>query len=114
MADEIVLRGDEPLERRFDRGEVDISDKAIDAGVDAGRLRPVQIVAPCNKIRQHRQVGKAARVDGSRSETADALIIVALAIEFLCLAQALLGQARMLSAQRLAEGRPNRSSFQRE
>ena len=43
MAHEIGVRRDELLERRVDGVEMDVGDEAVDGGVDAGRLRPVQI-----------------------------------------------------------------------
>ena len=95
MADEIGLRGDELLERRFDRIEVDVSDKAIDTGVDTASASARAGISYRKKFTNTRKSARP-RIDVSRSETADALIIVALAIVLLCFAQALLGQGRML------------------
>src|SRR5262245_9498037 len=53
VPDNIGMRRDELLERRVDLVEVDIGDEAVDSGIDAGRLRPVQIAVGRYQVRQH-------------------------------------------------------------
>ena len=106
MPDEIGVRRDELPERGIDRVKMNVGDEAVDGGVAAGRLRPVQVAARRDEVRQHPQVRKPACVGGGRGEAADALVVVALGIEFPRLAQPRFRQARMLAAERVAESRP--------
>ena len=93
---EIAVRDDELLQRRLDVVEQNIGDEAVDAGVDAGRRRPVHITFRGNEMRQHRQVGEAARVSGLGRVAADALEVIALKIELTRLEEASFSQAWML------------------
>ena len=74
MPDEIGVRRDELPERGIDRVEKNIGDEAVDGGIAPGRLRPVQVAARRDEVRQHPQVREPARVGGGRSEAADALV----------------------------------------
>src|SRR5262249_54268624 len=96
MPYELAMRCDEPLERSLDLVEINVGNESIDAGVDARRLRPMQITVCRDQVRQHLQIRKPARVGFGRSVSADALVKVALRIEFLRLAQPGLCQGRML------------------
>ena len=106
MPDEILMRRNELLEWGIDIVEMNIGNKTVNTGVDAGRLRPMQVASCRDEVSQHLQIRDAAIVSSSGSVTADALVVIALRIEFLRLAQPRVRQACMLPAQRSAEGRP--------
>jgi hypothetical protein len=46
MPYKIGMRRDELLEWGIDLVEINIGDEAVDGGVDAGRLRPMQVLIP--------------------------------------------------------------------
>src|SRR5262249_36488076 len=106
MPHQIGMRRDELLERRLDLVEINVGDESVDTGVDAGRLRPVQVAVRGDQVRQYLQIREPARVGVGRSVAANALVMVALRIEFLRLAQPYLRQGRMLPPQRIVERRP--------
>ena len=51
----------ERLQRRRDRQEVDVGDKSINAGVDAGRFGAVHEAAARDQIGEHLQISQSAR-----------------------------------------------------
>src|SRR5215813_6497313 len=106
MPNEIGMRRNELSEWSIDLVEINIGDESVDGGVDASRLRPMHVAIRRNKIRQHLQIRKSARVGSRRSVAADALVIVTLRIKFFRLAQRRFRQDRMLPAQRIAKRRP--------
>src|SRR5262245_42450955 len=103
MTHNVLARRDESLERRINIVEIYIGDKAIDAGVDTGRLFPVHIALHRNEIGQHLQVSKPTRKHSVGVVTADALKIIALEIELARLQQVGFTQARLLTEQRGTE-----------
>ncbi len=98
MPDEILMRRDELLEWGIDIVEMNIGNEAVNTGVDASRFRPMQVPSCRDEVSQHLQVRDAAIVGSGRSVTTDALVVIALRIEFLRLAQPRFRQACMLSA----------------
>src|SRR5271156_5189121 len=52
MSCQTVMRDHEFLQWRFDIVEIDVSDEAIDAGVDGRRSVPVHIALPGDQVRQ--------------------------------------------------------------
>ena len=63
VAHEIPPRRDKPAEWRIDVVEIDISDEAVDGGVDTtGRPRSVDIAVRRHGVGQNLQVGEAERV----------------------------------------------------
>ena len=69
------------LQRSFDLVEIDVGNETVDAGINTGRLLPMNIAFRRNKIGKYPEVRKPARVGGLGSIAADALEIVALEIE---------------------------------
>ena len=82
------MRRDEALERRVDCVKMNIGDEAVDAGVDAGRRRPVHVAVCRYEPRQHGEIGEPARISSLGLVAADAGMIVALEIELLSFGQA--------------------------
>src|SRR5262249_25255318 len=106
MPDEILMRRHELLEWGINIVEMDIGNEAVNTGVDATCLRPMQISSRRDEVSQHLQIRDAAIVGSGWSVTADALVVIAPRIEFSRLAQPRFRQACMFPAQRVAEGRP--------
>src|SRR4029079_424724 len=106
MALRLRLRSAELLERRVDVVKKDIGDEAVDAGIDAGRRTPVHIAIGRNEVGKHFEIGEAARGCRLRRKAADALEVIALEVEVARLEEPLLGEARMLAHQRVAESGP--------
>src|SRR5690242_11914400 len=80
MAHEVGMGCHERLERRRDRKEVDVGDEAVDAGIDAGRLRTMNIAVRGHKTGQHLKVNKSARISLVGRVAADALVVIALRV----------------------------------
>ena len=53
---------------------MDVGDEAIDAGVDAARLRAEEKRVLRNEIRQDLQISNSSRIDAVRLVASDALI----------------------------------------
>src|ERR1700752_4574260 len=106
MANKIALRGDELLERRLDRIEINIGEKTVDGRVNAHRFAAEYVAVRGDEIGQNLQIRKPARISGRRIKAADALIMIALGVERARLEEPFLGEARMLPQQRIAESRP--------
>ena len=96
---EICVRHDELFQRSLDLVEVDVGDEPINAGIDGGRLWPVHVAVRRDEMSEHLEIREPTRVGGIGGEAADALEVIALEIEFLRLAQARFGQARVLAQQ---------------
>jgi len=97
VARQIAVGHDVLLQRRFDVVEQDIGDEAVDAGVDATRRRPMHITFGGNEMRQHRQIGEAARVSGLGRVAANTLEVIALEIELARFHKACFVEAWMLA-----------------
>src|SRR5215472_4112472 len=106
MANEVLLRSDILLQRRVDLVEIDICNKAIDTGIDAGGLRSVDVAVGGNGVGQDFEIGEAARVSRVRREPANALEVIALKIVLARFAQAFLREGRLLAHEGAAERRP--------
>src|SRR6516164_7360262 len=74
MPNEIGMRRNELPEWSIDLVEINVGNESVDGGVDASRLRPMHVTIRRNKIRQHLQIRKSARVGSRRSVAADALV----------------------------------------
>ncbi len=98
MPDDVVMRGDELLQRRLDVVEIDVGDEAVDGGIDAGRFAPVHIANLRGSVPQAPR-GRQGRAPWRRVgiETTDALVVIALRIELFCLVEAFLGENRMFA-----------------
>ena len=70
MAHQILPRRDKLLERRLDVVEIDIGKKAVDTGIDAGRLWSMHVALRRNQISQHAKVGEPAGVSLVRRRSA--------------------------------------------
>jgi hypothetical protein len=97
MARVVLPRGNESLQRCVDIIKMDVGDEAVDSGVNARRIRSMNVRIGGNEVGQETKIGEAPRIGGVRLIPADALEIIALKIEFTRLGQSLVGEARMLA-----------------
>jgi len=81
MAHEIGMRLIKPLAGP-NRKKVDVGDKTVDAGIDAGRAHAVQIAVLGIRSASTRQIRNAARIGLVRHIAADALKMIALRVVF--------------------------------
>ena len=72
MAHQILLRYHKLFQRRVDGIEINVGDKAINAGIEAGRAFTVHIAIGGNEIGEDGEIGEPARVGRIRREAADA------------------------------------------
>ena len=77
----VVVGGYELLEWRIDVVEINVRDEAIDARINAGRFRTMQITARREKIGKRPEIGEPARHCGAGIVAADALVVVPLGVE---------------------------------
>src|SRR3954465_4504670 len=77
---EIAALADVRLERRVDREEPAVGEKAVSAAIGAVRLVAEEERLAAEQVRQGLQVGEAADVGLLRRVAADALVVVALGV----------------------------------
>ena len=80
---DVVVGGYELLEWRIDVVEINVGDEAIDARIDAGRFRTMQITARREKIGKRPEIGEPARHCGVGIVAADSLVVIAFGVELL-------------------------------
>ncbi len=103
MAHQVRLRRDEAFQRRIDGEEINVGNKSIDTGVDAGRRRTVHIAVRRHEPRQHGKIGDTSRIRRLRRVAADTLEMIALRVVIARLLQPGRGQSWMLLNKRIPE-----------
>ena len=80
---DVVVGGYELLEWRIDVVEINVRDEAIDARINAGRFRTMQITARREKIGKRPEIGEPAHHCGVGIVAADSLVVIAFGVELL-------------------------------
>ena len=80
---DVVVGGYELLEWRIDVVEINVGDEAIDARINAGRFRTMQITARREKIGKRPEIGEPAHHCGVGIVATDSLVVIAFGVELL-------------------------------
>src|SRR3974390_2408162 len=80
---DVVVGGYELLEWRIDVIEINVGDEAIDARINAGRFRTMQITARRENIGKCPEIGEPARHCGAGIGAADSLGVIAFGVDLL-------------------------------